>query len=98
VSQLYDSVLVPALAMAEQDRHGGLRFPRTKIIVGVWGFAGNSERALQRFQPSPPSQLVTNLADAVKFVVESGLREHTALAGAARIAELTVSGQVTFVG
>jgi len=46
-----------------------LRFPRTKMIVGVWGFTGDTERALQRFQPSHPDRLVTSLADAVKFVV-----------------------------
>ena len=27
-----------------------LRFPRTKVMVGVWGFSGNTERALQRLQ------------------------------------------------
>ena len=55
------------------------RFPRTKMMVGVWGFAGNAERALQRFQPSRPQALVTSLADAVKFAAEC----------------LTISGHVT---
>ena len=63
-----------------------LRFPRTKVVAGVWGFTGNAERALQRFQPSPPRQLITNLADAVKFVVESPSTE------------LTKSGHVTSLG
>jgi hypothetical protein len=44
------------------------RFPRTKVIIGVWGFTGDTERALQRFHPSRPDKLVTSLADAVKFV------------------------------
>jgi methanogenic corrinoid protein MtbC1 len=56
-----------------------LRFPRTKVMVGVWGFAGNAERALQRFQPSRPHALVTSLADAVKCASE----------------RLTISGHVT---
>jgi hypothetical protein len=47
-----------------------LRFPKTKVMIGVWGFAGDAERALERFQPSPPAKLVTSLADAVRFVVE----------------------------
>ena len=45
-----------------------MRFPRAKVIIGVWGFTGDTERALQRFQPSRPAKLVTSLADAVKFV------------------------------
>jgi hypothetical protein len=45
------------------------RFPHTKLVIGVWGFAGDMEKALQRFQPSRPDKLVTSLADAVKFVV-----------------------------
>jgi predicted PurR-regulated permease PerM len=47
-----------------------MRFPRAKVIAGVWGFSGDTERAMQRFQPSRPSKLVTSLAEAVKFVVE----------------------------
>jgi hypothetical protein len=45
-----------------------LRFPRTKVMIGVWGYEGDSARALQRFQPSRPAKLVTTLADAVSFV------------------------------
>ena len=75
-----------------------LRFPRTKVIVGVWGFTGNAERALQRFQPSRPKRLVTNLADAVTFVVESGLPDDSTLPGVCPSAELTVFGHVTSLG
>jgi hypothetical protein len=46
-----------------------LRFPRTKTVIGVWGFTGDTERALQRFQPSRPHGLVTSLASAIKLVV-----------------------------
>ena len=49
-----------------------MRFPRAKVMIGVWGFTGDTERALQRFQPSRPDKLVTSLADAVKFVVDAG--------------------------
>lgn len=48
-----------------------LRFPRTKMIVGVWGFTGDTERALERFQSPSPAKLVTSLADAVRFVVDA---------------------------
>jgi predicted PurR-regulated permease PerM len=50
-----------------------LRYPRAKVIVGVWGFSGDTERAMQRFQPSRPDKLVTSLADAVKFVAGADL-------------------------
>jgi predicted PurR-regulated permease PerM len=49
-------------------RHLQSRFPRTRLVIGVWGFTGDLEKALQRFQPSSPDKLVTTLADAVKFV------------------------------
>jgi hypothetical protein len=45
------------------------RFPRTKMMIGVWGFAGETEHALDRFQPSRPAKFATSLADAVRFVV-----------------------------
>jgi len=40
------------------------RFPRTRIVVGVWGFTGETERALERFQAPRPDQLVTSLEQA----------------------------------
>ena len=49
-------------------RHLQSRFPRTRLVIGVWGFTGDLDKALQRFQPSRPDKLVTTLADAVKFV------------------------------
>ncbi len=49
-----------------------MKYPRAKVIVGVWGFSGETERAMQRFQPSRPNKLVTSLAEAVKFVVDAG--------------------------
>jgi hypothetical protein len=45
------------------------RFPRTRLMIGVWGFTGDAEKARRRFEPAPPDQLVTSLADAVRFVV-----------------------------
>ncbi len=50
-----------------------LRFPRTKIIVGVWGFSGNTERALQRFQQARPDSLVISLAGAVQYLADSSV-------------------------
>lgn len=47
------------------------RFLRTKIVIGVWGFAGDTERALQRFQPKRPDRLATSFANAVTYFVDS---------------------------
>jgi predicted PurR-regulated permease PerM len=44
-----------------------LRFPRTRIVIGVWGFTGETEQALQRFQPKRPDKLVASMASAVEF-------------------------------
>jgi len=44
------------------------RFPRTKLVVGVWGFSGEIERALERFQVPRPDRLVTTLEQALVAV------------------------------
>jgi len=44
------------------------KFPQAKILIGIWGFSGDLDRALQRFQPSPPDKLVTSLADALEYL------------------------------
>jgi hypothetical protein len=68
VSALPPFTFASAIALSRKLR---LHFPRTKIMIGVWGFAGDKERALQRFQASRPDKLVTNLAEAVKFVIDA---------------------------
>jgi len=44
------------------------KYPQTKILIGVWGFTGEVERALQRFQPTRPDKFVTSLADALEYL------------------------------
>jgi hypothetical protein len=44
------------------------RFPRTTIMVGVWGFTGDTERALQHFEPGRPDKLVTTFVDAIQYL------------------------------
>ena len=46
-----------------------VRFPKIRIVVGVWGFAGDTERAMERFQAPRPDRLVTSLADAIQAVL-----------------------------
>jgi predicted PurR-regulated permease PerM len=49
------------------SRHLRTRYPRTRIVIGVWGFSGDTEKALQRFQTPRPDKVVTSLADAIQF-------------------------------
>jgi predicted PurR-regulated permease PerM len=42
--------------------------PQTPILIGVWGFSGEIEPALQRFQPALPAKLVNSLAGALEFL------------------------------
>lgn len=42
------------------------KFPRTRVVVGVWGFTGGDERALARFRPTVPDQFVTSLSQALE--------------------------------
>ena len=44
------------------------QFPKTRILIGVWGFSGDAERAAQRFRPSLPDKFVTSLAAALEYV------------------------------
>jgi hypothetical protein len=44
------------------------KFPKTKILIGVWGFSGEIERALKRFEPSPPDKFAVSLADALEYL------------------------------
>ena len=65
---------LPPFAFARARKLSGqlrLQFPRTKMVIGVWGFTGDTEHALQRFHPSSPDKLVTSLADAVKFIIDA---------------------------
>jgi predicted PurR-regulated permease PerM len=62
---------VPPFAFSEARtlcRQLRVRFPRTTIMAGVWGFSGEIERALQRFEPGRPNRLATSLADAIEFL------------------------------
>jgi predicted PurR-regulated permease PerM len=44
-------------------------FPRSRIILGIWGFTGDAARALQRFQAPRPDYLVTTLEQAISAVL-----------------------------
>jgi predicted PurR-regulated permease PerM len=66
VSALPPFAFAHARTLAHQLR---VRFPGIRIVVGVWGFAGETERAMERFQAPRPDKLVTSLADAIQAVM-----------------------------
>jgi predicted PurR-regulated permease PerM len=45
----------------------GLEFPRAKVIVGIWGFGGDVEKALDRFEEPRPAHILTTLTDALQY-------------------------------
>jgi predicted PurR-regulated permease PerM len=62
---------IPPLAFSQArtlNRQLRAKFPKTKILIGVWGFNGDIGRARERFQPSPPEKLVGSLADALEYL------------------------------
>jgi predicted PurR-regulated permease PerM len=66
VSALPPFAFAHARTLSHQLR---VRFPKIRIVVGVWGFAGDTERAMERFQAPRPDRLVTSLADAIQAVL-----------------------------
>jgi predicted PurR-regulated permease PerM len=46
------------------------RFPRIKLVAGIWGFKGDREKANARFERSQPDRLVTGMAQALEQIEE----------------------------
>jgi hypothetical protein len=65
ISALPPYAFAPARAMCKQIRE---RFPKLKVVVCVWGFSGDTEKAKARFERNQPDRLCTSLADAVEQV------------------------------
>jgi predicted PurR-regulated permease PerM len=62
---------VPPFAFAQARTLGRelrVKFPGVKVVIGVWGFAGETKRALLRFQPSAPDKFVRSLAEALEYL------------------------------
>jgi len=57
----------PARAMCQHIRE---RYPKLKLVVCVWGFSGDAEKAMARFERSQPDRLATSIAEAVADVQE----------------------------
>jgi hypothetical protein len=62
---------VPPFAFSQArtlSRELRVKFPGVKVVIGVWGFAGETKRALLRFQPSAPDKFVRSLAEALEYL------------------------------
>jgi predicted PurR-regulated permease PerM len=57
----------PARAMCQQIRE---RYPKLNLVVCVWGFSGDPQKAMARFERSQPDRLSTSIAEAVVHVQE----------------------------
>jgi predicted PurR-regulated permease PerM len=57
----------PARTMCKLIRE---RFPKLKLVVGVWGFSGDTEKAKARFERTQPDRLFTSLGQAVEQIQE----------------------------
>ena len=67
ISALPPFAFPPARTMCKLIRE---RFPKVKLVVGVWGFSGDTEKAKARFERTQPDRLLTSLAQAVEQIQE----------------------------
>ena len=44
-----------------------MKFPKAKVVVGVWGFTGDIQQALDRFEHPRPDRILISLADAIDY-------------------------------
>jgi hypothetical protein len=65
ISALPPYAFAPARVMCKQIRE---RFPKLKVMVCVWGFSGDAEKAKARFERTQPDRLCTSLAEALSHV------------------------------
>jgi predicted PurR-regulated permease PerM len=45
-----------------------LHLPRIRILAGIWGYAGDLDKAKERFGSTPPDRVVASLAQAVEQI------------------------------
>jgi predicted PurR-regulated permease PerM len=67
ISALPPYAFTPARTMCKLIRE---RFPKVKLVIGVWGFGGDTEKAKARFERTQPDRLLTSLAQAIEQIQE----------------------------
>jgi predicted PurR-regulated permease PerM len=67
ISALPPYAFAPARAMCKQVRE---LFPKLQVVVCIWGFAGDTQKAMARFERTQPNRLSTSIAQTVEHVQE----------------------------
>ena len=67
ISALPRYAFQPARTMCKVIRE---RFPKLKIVAGVWAFSGDAEKAKARFERTRPDRLLTSMAQAIEQIQE----------------------------
>jgi hypothetical protein len=67
ISALPPYAFAPARAMCKQIRE---RFPKLKVVVCIWGFTGDTDKAKARFERTQPDRLSTSLVEAMQHIQE----------------------------
>jgi predicted PurR-regulated permease PerM len=65
ISALPPYAFTPVRKMCKQIR---TRFPKASIIVGVWGFTGDQEKAKASFERTPPDQFFTSFLQVGEYL------------------------------
>ncbi len=64
ISALPPYAFSPARAVCRSIR---ARFPETRLAAGIWGFMGDPDKAMARFDKSKPDYLVTTFAEVLEL-------------------------------
>jgi hypothetical protein len=67
ISALPPYAFPPARTLCKLIRE---RYPKVKLVIGVWGFGGDTEKAKARFERTQPDRLLTSLAQAMEQIQE----------------------------
>jgi predicted PurR-regulated permease PerM len=65
ISALPPYAFTPVRKMCKQIR---ARFPKVAILVGVWGFSGDLDKARASFERTPPDQIFTSFLQVVEYL------------------------------
>ncbi len=65
ISALPPYAFTPARAACRRIRS---RFPGIRLIVGIWDFSGEPNKAMARFDRTPPDRLFTSFEQAIEYI------------------------------
>ncbi len=65
ISALEPYAFAPARDACRRIR---LRFPDVRLLVGIWAFAGDAEKAMARFNRTKPDRLFTSLDQVIEHI------------------------------